>query len=191
MKKLITIVCALLLAGCSVGHTEWDSKAMDHTKLAFVGIPTVLGLGFTGTTTPITEKYSLTNKHVAYPTLRRIERTDKHCDLALIRQDNVGESLPKLATQATAGEEVIIYGYSGRTALPVSSKGVLLRYMYIDNCLVGSTTAGSIQGMSGGVVLNKKGELIGITYAMNIYTSHTLFVSISEINEFLAEGDLK
>lgn len=35
-----------MLSGCMSGHYEWDKTAMEHNKLNFIGIPSVLGLGF-------------------------------------------------------------------------------------------------------------------------------------------------
>lgn len=175
---LIALVLAVLasLTGCSVGSSEWDRRAMDHTKVAFVGVPTVLGIGFTGTTTPITEGYSFTNKHVAYPTLRRIERTHPDCDLALIRQDNTGEKLPPRIGYAPIGKAITLYGYSGRTMLPVSGRGTVKGVAMKDGCMIGWTDAGSVQGMSGGAVMDDSGALVGIIYGGNIFNGFTYFV---------------
>lgn len=175
MKTLI-VLAALLLAGCSVGQSEWDRRAMDHTNVAFVGIPTMLGIGFTGTTTPITRGYSFTNKHVAYPTLRRIERTHKACDLALIKQDNTGEQMPPRIGYVPIGKAVTLYGYSGRTMLPVSGRGTVKGVAMRGGCLVGWTDAGSVQGMSGGAVMDDSGALVGIIFGGNISNGYTYFV---------------
>lgn len=173
------------LTGCSVGSSQWDQRAMTHTKVAFVGIPTMFGLGFTGTTTPITREYSFTNKHVAYPTLRRIERTDKACDLALIKQDNSGEILPRKVSYVARGQAVTLYGYSGRTMLPVSGRGTVKGIMMRDGCIVGYTDAGSVQGMSGGAVMNDRGDLVGIIFGGNLSNGMTYFVMAPALKALL------
>lgn len=174
MKQLI-VLTALLLGGCSIGSSQWDSRAMDHTKVAFIGIPTMFGLGFTGTTTPVTKEYSLTNKHVAYPTLRRIVRTHPDCDLALIKQDNSGEQLPRI-DHAVPGLRVTTYGYSGRTMLPVSGTGKIGGFEKRGGCVVAWTDAGSVQGMSGGAVFNDRGGLVGIIYGGDLVNGRTYFI---------------
>lgn len=185
MKRLLMVLVAVLLAGCSAGSTKWDSAAMDHTKLAFVGVPTLLGVGYAGTTTPITPEYSLTNNHVATGTLRRVEKRHAFCDLALIRQNNVGEKFPRLRP-AKIGEKVTIYGYSGRTSLPVSGTGVVRGGGYRDGCYVMVTTAGSIQGMSGGGVFGEDGALVGIFYMLMPFKSLSVFVPVQSFGEVKA-----
>jgi len=184
---LIALLLALLasLTGCSVGQSQWDSRAMDHTKVAFVGIPTMFGIGFTGTTTPITKGYSFTNKHVAYPTLRRIERTHEACDLALIKQDNSGEQLPPRIGYAAKGKAITLYGYSGRTMLPVSGRGTVKGVAMRDGCMVGWTDAGSVQGMSGGAVMDDSGALVGIIFGGNIFNGYTYFIMQPAMLEML------
>lgn len=174
--KLLILTAALALTGCSVGSSQWDSKAMDHTKVAFIGIPGMFGLGFTGTTTPITPTTSLTNKHVAYPTLRRIIDTHPHCDLALIKQDNSGEKLPPRLDYALPGISVTLYGYSGRTLLPVSGRGKVDGFEMYKGCKVAYTHAGSVQGMSGGAVFNDQGGLVGIIFGADILKGRTYFI---------------
>lgn len=185
MKSLIVLIAALLLGGCSVGSSQWDSRAMDHTKVAFVGIPTMFGVGFQGTTTPITREYSFTNEHVAWPTLRRIERIHPKCDLALIRQDNTGEKLPPRIGEVYRGMKVTVYGYSGRTMLPVSGRGKIVNFGLRKGCMIGWTDAGSVQGMSGGAVVADNGALVGIIYGGDIWNGHTYFVLGSELRSLL------
>lgn len=182
---LLWCLAILVLSGCSVGHSQWDSRAMDHTKVAFIGIPTALGLGFTGSTTPVTREYSMTNKHVAYPTLRRIVRTHPACDLALIRQDNAGEKLPTRIAYAPIGRPVTLYGYSGRTMLPTSGRGTVQGVGMRDGCMVGWTDAGSVQGMSGGAVIDDTGALVGITFGADILKGRTYFIMQPAMLEIL------
>lgn len=183
--KISIVLAAALLAGCSTGHYEVDSKAMDKTKLAFVGIPTVLGIGYSGTTTPVTATTSLTNKHVAYPTFKKVLKTHKTCDIALIAQNNKGESVPVKIGYPKQGETIRMYGYSARTTLPVSSVGKVIGFAYDDHCLVGITDAGSVQGMSGGGVFNEKGELVGIFYKLALDVARSYFIVSNEFNSIL------
>lgn len=172
--KLILLASALaLLSGCSVGHTEFSKEAYKKTDLTFVGIPTVLGVGFSGTTTPVTPTLSLTAKHVAVFTLNRVKSYHPYCDLALIYHDNSNVKFPNFKNPKLNGN-VNLYGFSGRTALGVESKGTLFSDTRIDNlftdknkCVETVTTAGSIQGMSGGVAYNDDGTISGIIVAQS------------------------
>lgn len=67
MKNLLLcpVLAALVLSGCSVGHTEYSRTAMQHVDMSVTGIPTILGLGTLGTSIPLTPEYSLTAAHVA------------------------------------------------------------------------------------------------------------------------------
>jgi hypothetical protein len=183
--KALVLTAALALAGCATGHYEVDSKAMDHTKMAFVGLPTVLG-GFTGTTTPINETRSLTAKHVAYVTLRRIEKTDAFCDLALIKQNNSGEVFPTMITSTHRGMKVRLFGYSGITGLPVSSEGTVGGYSMHDGCnLAWVGDAGGVAGMSGGAVMREDGALVGIVVGGDVFKGRVYFVPGQNIRKFL------
>lgn len=184
--KALVLTAALALAGCATGHYEVDSKAMDHTKMAFVGIPTVVGLGFMGSTTPINETQSLTAKHVSTVTLRRTEKADAFCDLALVKQDNRGEVFPTKITATHRGQRVRLYGYSGLTALPVSSKGTVGGYAMDDGCnLAWVGDAGGVAGMSGGAVLNEEGALVGIVVGGDVFKGRVYFVPGQNIRKFL------
>lgn len=185
MKKIASIMFAvIMLSGCMSGHYEWDKEAMEHNKLNFIGVPTILGLGFSGTSTPLTEDMSLTNNHVATTLLKNtIKRHDK-CDLALIPQDNKGEKLPTL-NYAKVGDEVTFYGYSGITVMPVSSKGKIVRISKDNGCYVMQTTAGGVAGMSGGSVFNSNNELVGIIYGLNMKNGHTMIVPVQSFMDVL------
>lgn len=160
MKRLMPLV-ALLLCGCSFGHSEWDSKAKEYANMNFIGVPSILGLGVTGSSTPVTENLSVTNKHVAYPLMKQISKKSVSCDAAIISQDNKGEVLRPWANMKQ-GDYITIYGYSAMTLMPVSSKGKVVRFSYDGGCFSALTTAGAVSGMSGGAVVNDKGQLVGI-----------------------------
>lgn len=89
MKKIIIIVGILfpLLTGCT-GHTEYSKEAFKRTDLHFIGVPTILGVGMTGSSVPVTPEYSLTAAHVAKFMLYRVKSYHPTCDLALIYHKN-------------------------------------------------------------------------------------------------------
>jgi len=185
MKKFI-VALSILLAGCSTGHYEVDSAAMNHSKLAFIGIPLIAGSQ--GTTTPITAGLSLTNKHVAGPLMKTVVASHRQCDLAVISQDNSGESLPVKFDAAQKGESIQIFGYSARSSMPVSSSGKVTGFQIISGCLVGVTDAGSVQGMSGGPVINGRGEIVGIFFGFNAKKNVSYFVPYQEFKSTLPRG---
>ncbi|QDH49610.1 protease [Pantoea phage Kyle] len=172
MKKAIALL-SLALAGCSTGHYEFDRNAMTHSRLTVVGVPYVASI--VGTTTPVTNSTSLTAAHVADLPFKKVIAKHKHCDVALIRERNNGRVLPEFANAQT-GDKVSIYGFSSRSNLPVSSKGTILGFRKVGKCYVGYTDAGSVQGMSGGPVMNERGELVGIFYGLNPEQGLSYFV---------------
>jgi hypothetical protein len=185
-KLLLTCAFAFFLSGCtySTGHYEVDSEAMDHTKMAYLGIPTVLGIGWQGTTTPITKDLSLTNKHVAHPLLKTIVAEHDKCDVALINQDNSSENVPVKFALMDYGKDYTLYGYSSITGLPVSSKGYVKGEGMYEGCHVFRVSAGSVKGMSGGGVFNDKNELVGIFFAF-YKNGDTLVVPVQSFYKML------
>ena len=169
MKKLIKLCCACILSGVMASHYEVNTKATEYTNFNFIGVPTVLGVGFSGSSTPITKSTSLTNKHVSTMLLKRTVKVSSKCDAVTIPQDNSTESLPNM-NYAKIGDELTVYGYSGLTTLPVSSTGKIVSHVYKDGCHLMRTTAGGVAGMSGGAVLNKDNEIVGIV--MGVDTKH-------------------
>lgn len=185
MKYIMMVVFTILLSGCMSGDYQWDKNAMEHNKLNFIGVPTVLGLGFSGSSTPITNKMSITNDHVATMLLKSTIKTHDKCDIALISQNNQNEKLPSL-NYAKVGEDITFYGYSGLTLMPVSSKGKILNMVKNKNgCLVMETNAGGVAGMSGGSAFNKNGELVGIIYGVNMKNLHTMIIPIQSFLDYL------
>ncbi|MEG8737926.1 serine protease [Klebsiella pneumoniae] len=162
MRKIIISVGMLfpLLTGC-VGHTEYSKEAYKRTDLQFVGIPTILGLGMTGSSVPVTPEYSLTAAHVAKFMLYRVKSYHPTCDLALIYHKNNEKSYP-VFRNSDVGEDISMYGHSFITALPVESNGKVLIDTKTESvwnkgdCLLSATSAGVVAGMSGGAVYNKK-----------------------------------
>lgn len=170
MKALFALIL-MTLAACSSGHYEVSHDAGQHVDMTFVGIPAVAGE--LGTTTPLTESISITAKHVAHHMVNNIIAESPDCDIALIQHDNHGKVLPKLRNP-NLGESVTLYGYSARTALPVEGHGVIVQNYHApkseyqnDKCIVTTTTAGGVQGNSGGAFVDKDGNLVGIMIAVN------------------------
>lgn len=185
MKRLI-VALSILLAGCSTGHYEVDSAAMNHSKMVFIGIPLIAGSQ--GTTTPITAGLSLTNKHVAAPLMKTVVAQHRSCDLAVIEQDNADEVTSVNFNPAKKGDNIQIFGYSARSTMPVSSAGKVLGFRIINGCLVGVTDAGSVQGMSGGPVINSRGEIVGIFFGFSSEKNVSYFVPYQEFKSILPRG---
>lgn len=171
MNKLIVFLLIFMsTTGCSSGHYMTDFDAKKHSSMVFVGIPTVLGFGALGSTTPISPTLSLTNKHVARWMIHGIIAEHPDCDIALIRQDNPGFNSIEF-DYAKIGLSIINYGYSALTALPSSSDGEITAYsLYLssdnnERCTVGVMTNGVVAGMSGGPVEDKVGDVVGVNVA--------------------------
>ncbi|MDS1821642.1 serine protease [Vibrio parahaemolyticus] len=165
--KFTGIILSLGLMGCSNGtlhNYNSDSVTID-TQL--IGIPWLLG-GY-GSSIPLTEDLSLTAKHVASYDYSNTISYHPTCDVAIIERENRGKNIPSLGTieenkpVKTFGRSIInpyktIYG-----------KGVYLFDIHLtaselndDECLISLIDAPVQIGMSGGGVINEKGELVGI-----------------------------
>lgn len=200
MKTLTLATLALAmstLVGCaqSSGHYEVSREAANKADITFIGIPTALGLGETGTTFPVSETMSLTAKHVHTMGSTVAEHPD--CDVKLIRHNNKGRVLPTFAN-VNLGDSVSFYGYNARNALPVESTGTVQKNytaenssVMTDKCIITTSTAGGVQGMSGGPVYDKAGHVIGVMIAVNTGSSenfNTVFVPYVQIQKFLQEN---
>lgn len=183
MKKII-VALSMALAGCSTGHYEFDRAAMTHSRITIVGVPYVASV--TGTTTPVTNTTSLTARHVAQLPFKTMLAAHKQCDVALIKQRNNGRELPKFANART-GDKVHVYGFSARSNFPVSSTGVIKGFAKVGRCYVGYTDAGSVQGMSGGPVINERGEVVGIFYGLNQEKGLSYFVPYQVFKQLLED----
>lgn len=181
MKKIIIIVGILfpLLTGCT-GHTEYSKEAFKRTDLHFIGVPTILGVGMTGSSVPVTPEYSLTAAHVAKFMLYRVKSYHPTCDLALIYHKNNEKNYPAFRN-SQIGENITMYGHSFVTALPVESNGKVLSNFTTDtiwnkaDCILSATSAGVVAGMSGGAVYNTSDNtLAGIVqgYAKKIVSGN-------------------
>lgn len=194
MKKLI--LSLILLSGCvgQSGHYEYSNDASQKTDLTFTGIPSILGVGTIGTTFPVSESMSLTAKHVAKTTINSVVAYHPDCDLALIKHNNSGKAIPSFKN-IMLGDKIKIYGHSMITTLPVESSGVALRNYYLtdnrwnnEKCIVTSSSAGAIQGMSGGPVYSDDGHIVGVLIAVSSESSNefnTIFVPYSQFENWL------
>lgn len=159
--------------------------------MTVTGIPTILGAGMLGTTIPLTANYSLTAAHVAKFSLYQVKSYHPECDLAVIYHKNEGLSKSPHFRNGMIGEQINMYGYSFISALPVASSGVNLINTRLENewnkstCIVVATSAGVVQGMSGGAVYNTSddsisGVIVGYTRTVNdIKTGQTRFRDVS------------
>jgi len=200
MKSIIaaSIIAMTTLVGCaqSSGSYSVSKDAASKSDFTFVGIPTALGLGASGTTFPVTETLSLTAKHVVHETLGSAVAEHPECDVALVRHNNKGRVLPKFKN-INLGDSVHVYGYSARTALPVEGTGVALQNRYTtdnkwnsEKCIVVTSSAGGVQGQSGGPVYDDHGNVIGVMIAVNTSSSenfNTVFVPYVQFEKWLSE----
>jgi len=192
-----------LLSGCSVGKYQYSSEAMKHVDLNFTGIPTVFGLGMTGSSIPITPEYSLTAAHVAKYTVQRVKAYHPYCDVAIIYHKNDIKDLPKFRS-SEIGDPIKMYGYSFVSAMPVESSGVNLSRTAIRNswnkrpCVAMATNAGVVKGMSGGAVFNHddtiSGVIVGYTSSVNnhaqgpaVLKNVSLYIPYANFQQWLAD----
>lgn len=167
MKTYFYLI-VMLLTGCSAGNNiEYSKEAFNKSDLTFIGIPTILGLGASGTRFAITPHYSLTAKHVAKYTTDKVVAYHPDCDIALIKSDNTDKIMPYLSSTGV-GEKVENYGYSFFTIMPVSSHGEVKSYMKLSSdenslkCPTLYSDMGARVGMSGGPVYSNE-KIVGIT----------------------------
>ena len=210
MKKIIMSLGVItpLLTGCGVGHTEYSKEAYKRTDFNFVGIPTILGAGISGTSVPISPDYSLTAAHIAKLMMYRVKAYHPDCDLALIYHRNHEKSYPAFR-ENERGEKVNMYGYSFMSGMPVESSGTSLGDTVTQTgynnelCKLAYTTAGAVPGMAGGAVYNSRDNtLAGIiegysskvtSYASNTETGKTeskdvsLYVPYKNFSKWLKE----
>lgn len=204
-KMLLSVLSVFLLSACSVGEYGYDKAALNKTDMNFVGIPTILGAGALGSSVPITSEYSLTVAHVARYMMYKVKAYHPTCDLALIYNKNTEKSYPEFRN-TMIGEQVKMYGYSYFSAMPVSSKGQTLSNTQVVSkwnkapCVLVATSAGAVQGMSGGAVYNEKDNtLAGIVqgYASSLkdinnpekdmFRNVSFYVPYSQFKDWLNE----
>lgn len=170
LKHVFILSCLSFLNGCAVGNNvNYDMNAYHRSNLSFVGIPTILGIGRSGTSFAVTPHYSLTTITTAEATFSTIEAQHPFCDIALIKHDNTGSDLPVFSSVGV-GNPVQNFGYSAFTAMPVSSEGKVQMYTKIKlknsetRCTLMYSDMGYLYGMSGGPVYNSlTHNLVGVS----------------------------
>ncbi|WP_133406287.1 S1 family peptidase [Parashewanella tropica] len=171
VMQLCAIVTLLAIGVTGCAHNNGKvTRAKGHPRInfEFIGVP--LLLQGHGSSVPISSRLSLTAAHVAKQNYARVVAIHPHCDFAIIRTKNKRFTNFDLGL-IYPGEKTVTYGRDilGKT---MKSEGVyhqdvkFVGSRYFDKCPASITDAPIQGGMSGGAVLNEKGELIGIIAAI-------------------------
>lgn len=173
LRNVSVAVFALAsLQGCFLvnGPLEYaDETNAPSVSYLPIGVPFLLG-GH-GSSVPISEKLSLTAKHIAKLDYSEVVAYHPHCDVAIIKENNQGRTIAPLGTVAQT-EPVTTVGM-GLTGKVLVGKGMYyLDVNFVDsamfaNCPASITDAPVQSGMSGGGTYNYKGELVGIVSGMS------------------------
>jgi S1-C subfamily serine protease len=85
----------------------------------------------------------------------KVIKKDLSCDLLLLKNDNASKSF-KLANSISIGEKIIIWGYPNGLQAFIFGRVASFNeeIIFLDSKV--------IKGMSGGAVINEKGELLGV-----------------------------
>lgn len=203
--RRILFLSSFLIGSCSVGTYHYSQEAAKRVDLTITGIPTVLGLGTTGSTIPLTSEYSLTAGHVAKYSTYKVKSYHPDCDLAVVYHRNNNSNLFPRFRNGKVGERVNLYGYSFISAMPMTSSGTNLINTQLENswnkasCVVVAVNAGVVKGMSGGAVYNATdntlgGVIVGYTKEIidkktgqTLYKNVALYVPYSRFETWLKE----
>lgn len=194
-SKIAMLVVPLLLSCVTSNQTEENvlvssSETKSKVKLEVVGIP--LLIGGHGTKIPIDESASLTAYHVAKYSWSKVLWKDEKCDLAIMADKNDKNQIVKFVP-AKLGDEVYAYGYGGLTMKPYKSKGRLVENYYkseTNNCVVTSTTAPVMSGMSGGLIANKDGDGVAVILMIQ-HLFYKNYVTMVVVPEIMLSGEYK
>ncbi len=182
----LALIASTTLTGCSVGKPQYSSETLEKATLHFVGLPGLLGA--VGTSSPVSGSYSLTAAHVAR-IMPQLDVVAYHpaCDIALIRTRNRHE--PSLS-RAVLGQPVDVYGYSARTSLPQTGHGKIATVQRSNGCKMFTTTAGAVQGMSGGGAF-QGGKLVGILISIVPSTDESVIVPVQTLAPWLTQWGIE
>ena len=164
MNKNNTLLVALcFIQGCSFIQNGKLEIAKTHPDLNYlpIGIPLIFG-GF-GSGIPITKNISITNDHVALVDYSNIIARHPYCDIALISADNSNKKIMPLG-KIYQGEEITNYGFGvlGSVIKSTGTYHIDTQLSDYKKCITSLSDAAIKKGMSGGAVVNKKGELVGV-----------------------------
>lgn len=150
------------------------------------------------------EGYIITNYHVVGEAFRfevvthdgqtysqpELINWDEELDLALIRIDADGLSgLPLSDTEATVGNRVVAIG-SPLGLQNFVSEGIVGGRYEEEGSVYIQTTAAISPGSSGGALINKYGEVVGITTAKIVGgESLNLAIPVSQVRDFITNSD--
>ncbi len=171
-NSVIAILIAINLTGCFLVNgklTAVPEKNKPAIKYLPIGIPFLLG-GH-GSSVPLTEKLSLTAKHIATYAYNSVVAYHPNCDVAIIEQENTKEEL--VASGYIYPEKYVATYGRGLTGNLLEGTGkYYLDVNFVDsdlfkNCPASVMDAPIQSGMSGGGVYNEKGELVGIISGMS------------------------
>ncbi len=171
-NSVIAILMAINLTGCFLVNgklTAVPEKNKPAIKYLPIGIPFLLG-GH-GSSVPLTEKLSLTAKHIATYAYNSVVAYHPDCDVAIIEQENTKEEL--VASGYIYPEKSVATYGRGLTGNLLEGTGkYYLDVNFVDsdlfkNCPASVMDAPIQSGMSGGGVYNEKGELVGIISGMS------------------------
>lgn len=184
MFKFITFIAFLITPVAFAGTTIQKSDIVQ----AFYQTNVVkLGSKF-----PFSPSYSLTNIHVIGDIQNYQQKfiLNSHCDAALIPEKNKEEDLPTFQ-KSKLGEDVLMYGHPGARSEELEVKAKIIGYSilkdfnYTKNCKLAVVNAKVYQGMSGGPVYNKQGEVIGMILGTSKTKTESYFIPMEEIADFL------
>ncbi len=171
-NSVIAILMAINLTGCFLVNgklTAVPEKNKPAIKYLPIGIPFLLG-GH-GSSVPLTEKLSLTAKHIATYAYNSVVAYHPNCDVAIIEQENNKEEL--VASGYIYPEKSVATYGRGLTGNLLEGTGkYYLDVNFVDsdlfkNCPASVMDAPIQSGMSGGGVFNEKRELVGIISGMS------------------------
>lgn len=181
----ISLALALALAAPAAGHAQLSvPQVVQRSGPAVVSLKTfdargremVLGSGFI-----LRDGRIVTNAHVVQGaaradvfdaegrllgTVRHAEALDAAVDLAVLPRIGTPRGTVQLARQAPpVGEEVVAIGAPEGLTNTVSN-GIVSAYRDVDGQRMMQITAPLSEGSSGGPVLNRRGEVVGVSVAV-------------------------
>jgi hypothetical protein len=168
MKSYMSLLLVSLLSGCVANgipigvSKDAPDGVSDNTMKKFIGIPSVIAIE--GSAAKLDENWIITVAHNR-PMLPKDTVYHPKCDIALYKQRTNLKTLKEGLVYKN--RNVYHIGYpSVQIPLPETvQKGVYKGDVIdpSDGCIYSATTATIASGMSGGGVVNQKGELIGVT----------------------------